>query len=580
MSAHAVVIRSIPRADHPVRKFLRTLAITALALMGATAAFAANGLKGDYYNTRDLTGPIVLTRTDATINSDWGGGSPHASINADNYSIRWTGYVLTTTGGQYRFTTRSDDGIRLWVAGQLVVDSWIDQGPTDHSGVINLAAGAKYDVKVEFYENGGGAVAQLRWTPPGGSDVVIPTTNLNTPEDNIVATPTIDPANALITTGTVTVSMATATPGAEIHYSTDLNTAPSQSGPLYTGPFTVAVSGPTYVTAQAFKDGLAASAAKTVRFVPGQLNFPTGLTDANAGSLQFNGDAIRNGTFIRLTADLWDQLSSVFSIGTVDITGFNTSFTFTQAVGDPTYVSDGMAFVIQNNSAGALGTGSSRRLGYFGVSNSAAIKFDVFKNPETPQAGGTQDPSNSTTGLYLNGAITEGGVDLLPFGINLSSGQVMQCDISYFGSTLTYKIKNTVTNAEKVFTHTIDLPAIVGGSRAYLGFTGTTGSVRTIVQHIRTWTYEAVAPALISGAILLQGSTHADVPLVFEFRPQDNSGNFTRTVTPAANGNYTISVPRKNYVISIKGSKWLRENISVNATAGDSANNKGRRLQH
>jgi hypothetical protein len=246
----------------------------------------------------------------------------------------------------------------------------------------------------------------------------------------------------------------------------------------------------------------------------------------------------------------------------VEITSFTTSFTFTQQKTSD-FTGEGLTFTIQNSAPGALGNGG-QELGYGGIANSLAIKFDARQN--------TGDPSNSATGLFTNGAAPLGGSTLLPT-LDLSTNQIMQANISYIGSTLSVTIKNTVTNNAVSNSYNVDIPAIVGGSRAYLGFTAATGSVTTLVQNIRTWTYEAVAPATITGAITLQGSTHADVPLTFEFRPQDNSGNFNRTVTPAANGNYSVTVPRKNYMVVIKGAKWLRKLITVNVSNGDSSNN-------
>ena len=119
------------------------------------------GLVGTYFNNTDLTN-AVFSRNDPTINFDWGFGTPDPRINPDNFSVRWVGKVVPIFSGSYTFYANTDDGIRLWIDNQLLIDSWIDQGATEHaSAPINLDAGLAHDLKAEFYEHTGAAVAQL-----------------------------------------------------------------------------------------------------------------------------------------------------------------------------------------------------------------------------------------------------------------------------------------------------------------------------------------------------------------------------------------------------------------------------------
>lgn len=126
-----------------------------------------SGLLGTYFDQMNLTGGTGL-RIDGPLDFDWGTGTPGvAGIGADNFSVRWTGFVMPPATGNYTFRTRSDDGVRLYIDGNLVIDNWTDHAPTDNdSGVIPLTAGQRYPVVMEFYENGGGAVAQLSWSGP------------------------------------------------------------------------------------------------------------------------------------------------------------------------------------------------------------------------------------------------------------------------------------------------------------------------------------------------------------------------------------------------------------------------------
>src|SRR5579859_642021 len=118
-------------------------------------------VQGTYYNDISLTTPI-FTRNDATIDFNWGLSSPDPRINVDNFSVQWTGFVVPPYSGTYTFYATSDDGIRVWVNGSLIIDSWVDQAATQHaSAPISLTANTLYDFQVDYYEHTGDAVAQL-----------------------------------------------------------------------------------------------------------------------------------------------------------------------------------------------------------------------------------------------------------------------------------------------------------------------------------------------------------------------------------------------------------------------------------
>lgn len=142
------------------------------------SASVGSGLSGAYFNSENFVNP-VLNRTDATVNFDWGSGSPASAVRADSFSARWTGQVKATTTGKYVFSTVSDDGVRLWVNGVQVINNWTLHGPTtNNSTSISLTAGQKLSIKMEFYEHTGGAVAKLLWKTPGGTSQTIPTAQL------------------------------------------------------------------------------------------------------------------------------------------------------------------------------------------------------------------------------------------------------------------------------------------------------------------------------------------------------------------------------------------------------------------
>jgi YVTN family beta-propeller protein len=130
------------------------------------------GLRGDYFAGVALGGTPLLTRYEA-INFDWGSGAPAAGVPADNFSVRWSGFVRPTATGSYRFRTSSDDGVRVWVNGQLIINNWADHAPTTNtSGSVSLTAGQRYAVTVEYYERSGGAVMRWLWRLPGTTSYV------------------------------------------------------------------------------------------------------------------------------------------------------------------------------------------------------------------------------------------------------------------------------------------------------------------------------------------------------------------------------------------------------------------------
>lgn len=155
----------------------------------ASCPGSGNGLKAEYFDNINLSGSPVLEKIDQTVSFDWGGGGPGSPIANDYFSVRWTGKVQPCFTENYTFTTRSDDGIRLWVNGSPVIDNWTLHGSTYNSGSINLIAGQKYDIRLEFYENAGSAVAELYWNSASQANQIIPQTQLYYSETGCISSP-------------------------------------------------------------------------------------------------------------------------------------------------------------------------------------------------------------------------------------------------------------------------------------------------------------------------------------------------------------------------------------------------------
>ncbi|HYE05164.1 MAG TPA: PA14 domain-containing protein, partial [Planctomycetota bacterium] len=132
-----------------------------------------DGLTATYHDDMGLA-DARLTRVDGTVDFAWGEASPASVIAADTFSVRWTGSVEAAFTEQYEFLTTSDDGIRLWIDGALIIDQWNDHGPTVHGGLAQLVAGRRHAVRLEYFENGGGATARLEWRSSRQAREVVP----------------------------------------------------------------------------------------------------------------------------------------------------------------------------------------------------------------------------------------------------------------------------------------------------------------------------------------------------------------------------------------------------------------------
>ncbi|GIK40847.1 MAG: hypothetical protein BroJett011_46800 [Chloroflexota bacterium] len=115
-----------------------------------------------YWNNTSLSGSPVVQSTDATLDHQWGTGSPAAGVNADQFSARWLRYI-DVTPGNYQVTVTADDGVRLWVDDQLLIDQWRDQAATTYTAQTYLGPG-HHLIRLEYYENGGDAVIRISWT--------------------------------------------------------------------------------------------------------------------------------------------------------------------------------------------------------------------------------------------------------------------------------------------------------------------------------------------------------------------------------------------------------------------------------
>ncbi len=161
----------------------------AVAWLGAAggAVDSRQGLRGDYYSGRSFE-RFVGSRIDQRINFNWN-SQPYPKLANDNFSVRWTGSVIPPKSGRYEISTFADDGVRLWLDGKKIIDDWTIGSRRENRARVQLEAGQRHDLRIEYYEQSGSAVMELQWKPPGQRQGLIPAAALSParPTDQLMA---------------------------------------------------------------------------------------------------------------------------------------------------------------------------------------------------------------------------------------------------------------------------------------------------------------------------------------------------------------------------------------------------------
>jgi hypothetical protein len=289
-----------------------------------------------------------------------------------------------------------------------------------------------------------------------------------------VGAPTFSPAGGSYSTSQ-SVTLSDATSGAAIYYTTN-GTTPTTSSTKYTGA--IAVSATETLEAIAVETGIANSPVATATYAISTgsttyINYP--IRGFTASALSLNYGATVTGGLLQITDGGASEERSAWFTTKIPVQSFITDFTFQQL----NAAADGMTFAIQGNNIWSLGDPGGG-LGYEGIANSVAVKFDLYNNASE---------GIDSTGLYTDGAApTVPSVNLSASAINLRSGDVMHAHMVYDGTNLTMTLTDTVTNGAVTEVFPVNIPGLVGGNTAYVGFTGSTGST-TATQNVLSWTY-------------------------------------------------------------------------------------------
>lgn len=143
-------------SDSPENDAILTQSFTLMPRSCSTGQYL-----GEFYSNSWLSGSPGFTTCTSTVNYNWAAEGPGNGIGSDNFSVRWTGR-FPFSAGVYNFTATADDGIRAWIDGTLIIDAWVDQGATTYQASVDVSEG-EYAVQIEYYENGGDALAQVNW---------------------------------------------------------------------------------------------------------------------------------------------------------------------------------------------------------------------------------------------------------------------------------------------------------------------------------------------------------------------------------------------------------------------------------
>jgi uncharacterized repeat protein (TIGR03806 family) len=284
--------------------------VVTASFINSSAIGTGTGLLGQYWanttgaaftNAGFNTSP-TMTRTDAVVNFNWSTTGPDPTVGQTTFAARWTGCVQPQYSGTYTFYATADDGVRVWVNGQLLADGWKDQGATTYSGSIYLNAQQLYNIRMDYYQAGGGAQATLGWSNPSSPQAVIPQSQLysfSNPPPTVVLSGPVGSATNFIASASVTISADADAPYNPISF-VSFYANNTFIGSVSNAPYTLTTTGITAgsyaLTAVAVDgSGLSNTSAPVNISVSAGTGQPYGLTTRTPVPAFFNMPATFNG---------------------------------------------------------------------------------------------------------------------------------------------------------------------------------------------------------------------------------------------------------------------------------------------
>jgi hypothetical protein len=175
------------------------------------------GLKGAYYDSEKFT-DLKFIRLDPRVDFDWASFPPDKMMQDDPFSVRWSGLIEPQYSQGYTFSVNANDGVRLWVANKLVLDNWEPRRTYLRTGKINLQAGKKFPIRLDYYHQAGHSDVQLFWSSPSTPHELVPQSQLYV--ESQPAAPVFSLSSRKLTKAQ-NVAITSATEGAVIRYTLD-----------------------------------------------------------------------------------------------------------------------------------------------------------------------------------------------------------------------------------------------------------------------------------------------------------------------------------------------------------------------
>jgi PKD repeat protein len=330
------------------------------------------------------------------VNFNWNNNPPAANITQTDYTVRWTGAVQPQFNETYTFYTTTDDGVRLWVNNQELINEWIDQAPTTWSGSIALKAGQRYNLQMDYYQHAGGAVAYLYWSSPSATMTLIPQSQLYPTNNPAPVVSLISPTNgaSYYTSDTIPLS-ATASETGGIITKVDFYRNTTLLGTVSNSPYNFTVTnqpaGGYSLTARATDaTGIISTSGPVNMTVVSSIPSPSFVGAPTLGAAPLTVSFTDTSTGV-ITNRSWNW---------GDGTGLNTLATNVQH----TYVSPGTNNVALTVS-GPYGAFTSTRIRYIGVTNGVPVTITIQLSGNQVQLlwpSGTLQTAPIVTGPYKN----------------------------------------------------------------------------------------------------------------------------------------------------------------------------------